>query len=685
MAVVIRLQGLRITAGSEDIRKFFTGLKIPDGGVHIIGGEKEEAFIIFASDEDARRAMTRSGGCIKGIPVTLLLSSKTEMQTILERSTQKAELDLKMRFEENARYGRRSVDPEVGRRAGHSPPRQHQRPANTEDFLHGSVRRMPEMGRRFGGRSGHTPPPQHQRAANTDDSYLFLRGMPFSVTEMEIRDFFGGLCVDRIFFLQHVNGKNNGKAYVKFASSEDAKEGLKRDKNYIGSRYVEVFKGMEDDVRRAVGDVSMAVNMNNNSGRERSPLRSQRNPPHQERERSPIRNQRSPQHHARSLSPFAQRSAAPSNDEFCVLLENLPYTVDKEDIKKLFRNAKLEDDQILHLTGRDGRRTRSTFVLFQSMRDYFEALAHEKREFHNRCIFTRPISREKMITLLESQSMGDRPPGFSEGFQDRHPSDSSDSFDSEKTCLFVQNLPFDVRKVEIVDFFMKFNITENKVVVLRDHDGGGVGKALIRFQSEAEARNACSLNGRRFLGSVVVLKCITYAEMEQLAAESPAGQEPFAEELQQREEQCSGRSSEASYHTGYNDYPDCGTPRDGNMQRTNVRGGGGNSEPCDGGSFAPQDRGNGFRGAGGRSGQHFDRPICVQLVNLPFQIKSEEIYDFCYGYRIIPGSVSIQYDQRGKPQGTATALFESRQEALTAIEELSGRPIGPRKIQLLLA
>ena len=68
MAVVIRLQGLRITAGSEDIRNFFTGLKIPDGGVHIIGGENEEAFIVFASDEDARRAMIRSGGCIKGVP-----------------------------------------------------------------------------------------------------------------------------------------------------------------------------------------------------------------------------------------------------------------------------------------------------------------------------------------------------------------------------------------------------------------------------------------------------------------------------------------------------------------------------------------------------------------------------------------------------------------------------------------
>lgn len=228
MAVVIRLQGLRITAGSEDIRKFFTGLKIPDGGVHIIGGEREEAFIIFASDEDARRAMIRSGGFIRGSPVTLLLSSKTEMQSILERSTKSAELDQKRRLEESARRDRRSVDP--------------------------------DMGRRSGSRSGHTPPPQHQRNSNTDDFlHVFLRGMPFSVTEAEVRDFFSGLLVEEIVLLKNGNGLKNGKGLVKFATREDAYEALKRDRRYIGSRYVEVSPTTEDEWRQVSAKVSMDV------------------------------------------------------------------------------------------------------------------------------------------------------------------------------------------------------------------------------------------------------------------------------------------------------------------------------------------------------------------------------------------------------------------------------------------
>lgn len=640
MAVVIRLQGLRITAGSEDIRKFFTGLKIPDGGVHIIGGEREEAFIIFASDEDARRAMIRSGGFIRGSPVTLLLSSKTEMQSILERSTKSAELDQKRRLEESARRDRRSVDP--------------------------------DMGRRSGSRSGHTPPPQHQRNSNTDDFlHVFLRGMPFSVTEAEVRDFFSGLLVEEIVLLKNGNGLKNGKGLVKFATREDAYEALKRDRRYIGSRYVEVSPTTEDEWRQVSAKVSMDVKTGNNF----------------ERERSPIRNQRNPQHHARSRSPFAQRPIAPTDDEYCVLLENMSYAAEKEHIKDLFRNAKLEDDQILHLMGSDGKRTRATFVLFKSLRDYCDALSHEKRLFLNRWVSTRPISREKMISLLESPNIGDGRPGDSERFQERPPSYPSDGYDSEKLCLFVRNLPFDVRKVEIMDFFIGFNVTEDKVFMLRDHKGAGVGKALIFFQSEAEAMAAVSLNGRRFLGSEVILKCISRSQMQQLGVEPPVVQESVVQQPRPREEPFSGRSSEALYQPGDTDYPDFRVSSDGNLPMTNVQGhkqGGWDYEPYAGGPYAPQDRGNGVRGGFGPSEKHFDCPTRVQLANLPFQIRNEEIYDFCYGYRIIPGSVSLQYDPSGKPKGSATALFESRQEALTAIQELSGRPIGPRKIQLLL-
>lgn len=81
--VIIRLQNLPLEARSIDIRKFFDGLLIPDGGVHIIGGERGDAFIAFQSDEDARQAMVRDGNFLCNSKIKLFLSSKNEMQNVI--------------------------------------------------------------------------------------------------------------------------------------------------------------------------------------------------------------------------------------------------------------------------------------------------------------------------------------------------------------------------------------------------------------------------------------------------------------------------------------------------------------------------------------------------------------------------------------------------------------------------
>lgn len=47
MNVIIRLQNLPWSANASDIRLFFKGLMIPEGGVHIVGGENGDAFIAF--------------------------------------------------------------------------------------------------------------------------------------------------------------------------------------------------------------------------------------------------------------------------------------------------------------------------------------------------------------------------------------------------------------------------------------------------------------------------------------------------------------------------------------------------------------------------------------------------------------------------------------------------------------
>lgn len=84
----MKLQGLPLDATSVDVRRYFLGLTIPDGGVHILGGDEGIVFIEFASDEDARQAMSRGDGKIKGSNIKLLLSSRTEMVSLLDVARQ---------------------------------------------------------------------------------------------------------------------------------------------------------------------------------------------------------------------------------------------------------------------------------------------------------------------------------------------------------------------------------------------------------------------------------------------------------------------------------------------------------------------------------------------------------------------------------------------------------------------
>ncbi|MCP9257865.1 Swan [Dirofilaria immitis] len=66
--------------------KFFAGLRIPDGAVHIVGGPDGDAFIGFATDEDARQAMRFDNRRIHDQRVRLLLSSRVEMDAVIAKA-----------------------------------------------------------------------------------------------------------------------------------------------------------------------------------------------------------------------------------------------------------------------------------------------------------------------------------------------------------------------------------------------------------------------------------------------------------------------------------------------------------------------------------------------------------------------------------------------------------------------
>lgn len=623
MAVVIRLQGLRVTAGSEDIRNFFTGLRIPDGGVHIIGGELEEAFIIFASDEDARRAMTRSGGCIKGSRVNLLLSSRSEMQKVLEESARKSEANNRRNYKEVVKR-----------------PAFEGRPPSLIEGLKLDMRRGDNQN--MGNRPPLVSPNDTRTQKKAEDGfYLYLSGMPFSATKEDVRTFFEGVQIDDLIFMRNNYGMFNGCGLVKFRTREDATEGLKRDRKYIGPRYIRVMPASEHQWIKSGGLVK----------------------PEGASQRKPALER------TRSRSPIRHRSHSSSSEEFGVLYENLPYSVEKRDIKAFLHPVSLMDDQISIFV--DSNRSKSAIVVFKNIKDYCSGLAHHKETFLHSVVYVSPVSKERIASILQSPG---NPREDHRGSSRSSEHSQKSVYDSEKRCIYVRNLPFDVRKVEIMDFFHGFQLSEDRLILLHDDRGTGLGEALVTFQTEKEAMMAQSLNGQRFLGSEVMLKCITWAQMQEFGIDT-------SNMLERNLKRNSPRyDSEPNFLNDRMHQDSC------DVMLEAPRYGPGNSGPLD--RFEnPDVYGQGPRGSDppqcGPPDQQFNRPTCVRLLNLPPQIKVDEIYDFCYGYRVIPGSVTLQYNRNGAPTGTATVVFESHSEAVTAVQELNGRPIGTRKINIV--
>ena len=82
---------------------------------------------------------------------------------------------------------------------------------------------------------------------------LKMRGLPFSATEQNIKDFFHPVNIKEIRLVQTAKGRPSGRAFVDFYNEMDLKQSLKHHKEYMNSRYVELFVDEGPAVRKSGG------------------------------------------------------------------------------------------------------------------------------------------------------------------------------------------------------------------------------------------------------------------------------------------------------------------------------------------------------------------------------------------------------------------------------------------------
>jgi len=85
----------------------------------------------------------------------------------------------------------------------------------------------------------------------TGDGLVRLRGLPFGCSKEEILQFFSGLEIvpNGITLPVDIQGRSTGEAFVQFSSQDIAEKALKKHKDRIGHRYIEIFKSSRSEVR----------------------------------------------------------------------------------------------------------------------------------------------------------------------------------------------------------------------------------------------------------------------------------------------------------------------------------------------------------------------------------------------------------------------------------------------------
>jgi len=93
--------------------------------------------------------------------------------------------------------------------------------------------------------------------ANSDggEHVVRLRGLPYEATKADITKFFDGLdiTVNGILLTTNYQGRATGEAFVQFANENSAQEALKKNKESIGHRYIEVFQSSMSEAFRQQG------------------------------------------------------------------------------------------------------------------------------------------------------------------------------------------------------------------------------------------------------------------------------------------------------------------------------------------------------------------------------------------------------------------------------------------------
>uniref|UniRef100_H3AVJ7 RNA binding motif protein 19 n=1 Tax=Latimeria chalumnae TaxID=7897 RepID=H3AVJ7_LATCH len=287
----------------------------------------------------------------------------------------------------------------------------------------------------------------NQKEAETEFT-VKLRGAPFNVKEQQIREFFVPLKPAAIRIVKSAHGNTTGYVFVDFKSEDDLQKALKRNKDYIGGRYIEVFR---------------------DAGVQRS-----RKQQVEEEERAWLKREKKEDEEEEDISESGR-----------LFVRNLPYTCMEEDLEKMFSEYGPLSEVLFPIDSLTKKPKGFAFVTYMMPEHAVKAYA----------ALDGGVLQGRMIHILPSTIKKEKPeenttPGSSSYKKQKESKEKANSSSSHNwnTLFMGTNAIADA-------IAQKYNTTKSQVL---DHEGKGsvaVRVALGEIQLVQETRRFLIDNG----------------------------------------------------------------------------------------------------------------------------------------------------------------------------------------------
>lgn len=333
-------------------------------------------------------------------------------------------------------------------------------------------------------------------------SVVHLRGLSFSAMESDVAAFFRGLELgpDGVVICVNFKGRSTGHAYVQFASPEIANKALEWNRQQMGNRYIEVYKGHAADMQGALRMVGRGSANRMETGS--------------------------------IINTGIPGMAGHSDMRYTgvIRMRGMPYSCTSADIVAFYKGMQIVPDGIFHCTHANGRPAGEAFVEFVNEETASRAMRLHHKPLGSRYVELFFSTKGEMMTAIQQRMYG-----LFAGLEDfsyygstGQGPESAEALGlqglagmnlaaiqaaglgitglhsmgdlSESVCIKMKNLPYSAQPRDIMKYFEGYKIAPNGIYMVFGLTDRPTGEAFVEFVSVDEARRAMERN-RRSMGS----------------------------------------------------------------------------------------------------------------------------------------------------------------------------------------